>query len=344
VLEERVSLTWQGRQLASGLERLAEAQRVVIWIDRRVDPATSIDLTVSDQSLREALAKIGSSHGWAATPYNGVLYFGPQQTAAELATLSALARQAIAKVPAEQRSRWLKAEPWSAARLSQPRELLEELARSAGARVMNGELVPHDLWPGRSLPAMSVLDRIVLLLAGFDLACDISADGRQLRLAPVRRPVHITRSYTVARTRSSAVEAILNELPSAKVERKGQRVTLSARVEDHERLQSAVRGESGERVARPAQQQPSAKETAQRFTLKIENQAVGRVVDQLARQLQLQVQWDADLEKHPAAGRDARVSCDVREVDLDGLLAAVLKPAGLAFDRDGDAVTIRREQ
>jgi hypothetical protein len=342
-LDARISLTWQGQQVASGLERLAGAQDITMWIDRRVDPTTPIDLTVSDQSLREALAIIGNSHAWAATPYHGVLYFGPQQTAAELATLSALARQELAGVSAERRSRWLKAEPWSVARLSQPRELLGELARSAGARVIDDQLVPHDLLPGRSLPAISVLDRVVLLLASFDLACDISADGGQLRVVPMERPVHVTRSYTISRARSPAVEAILNELPLAKVERTGPRITLSARLEDHERLQSAIRGESGEPVARPARQQPSATHGPQRFTLKIENQPVGRVIDQLAQQLQLEVAWDAELEKNPAAGRDARVSCEVREADLDGLLAAVLKPAGLAFDRDGRTVAIRRE-
>src|SRR5688500_19939158 len=63
-LDAPVSLTWQGRQVASGLERLAEAQGITLWIDRRVDPTTPIDLTVSDQSLREALTTIGNSHAW----------------------------------------------------------------------------------------------------------------------------------------------------------------------------------------------------------------------------------------------------------------------------------------
>jgi hypothetical protein len=80
----------------------------------------------------------------------------------------------------------------------------------------------------------------------------------------------------------------------------------------------------------------------QRFTLKIDNQPAGRVLDQLARQLQLEVEWDAALEQSPALGREANVSCDVRDADLDELFAAVLTPAGLVFERDGKKVSIRR--
>ena len=343
-LGARVSIAWQGQELATGLERLAEAQRVSLWVDRRVDPATPIELTVSDQPLSKVLSAIATPHEWAATPYSGVLYFGPKQTAEDLATLSALARQSIAKAPAESRSRWLKPEAWAIPRLSAPRELLKQFARSAGATVADQQQVPHDLWPERTLPPMSALDRAVLLLSGFDLTCRISADGRTLRVVPIERPVHVVGAYAVSRARQAAVDAALADMPAAKIERQGQGVTLSARVEDHERLQAAIRGQSPQPASRTSAPQRAGGRSTRRFTLKIENQPAGGVIDQLAQQLQLEVAWDAALQQNPAVGREANVSCDVREANLDELLTAVLSPAGLAFEREGLKVSIRRSK
>jgi hypothetical protein len=294
-LAARVSVAWEGQQLVAALQRLADSQRLPLWIDRRVDPNAPIELTVNDRPLRDVLNSVAAPHGWAATPYHGVLYFGPKQTADELLTLSALARQSIAKAPPDMRSRWLKPQAWAIARLSEPRELLKQLARSAGATVVDDREVPHDLWPERNLPPMSALDRAVLLLSGFDLTCQISADSRKLRVVPIKRPLKLI-------------------------------------------------GPAPPTASRTRQPRPrsAATRTVQRFTLKIENQPAGRVLDQLARQVQLEVEWDAALQQTPALGREANVSCDVHEADLDELLTAVLTPAGLAFEREEKKVSIRR--
>jgi type II secretory pathway component HofQ len=98
-------------------------------------------------------------------------------------------------------------------------------------------------------------------------------------------------------------------------------------------LRRAIRGPSEPR--RPGGKSTAAQ--AQRFTLKIENQPVGRVLDQLARQLNLNVVWSTN----PPAGQQALISCDVRQVDLDGLLEAILEPAGLTSRREGQTVTIQ---
>jgi hypothetical protein len=161
--------------------------------------------------------------------------------------------------------------------------------------VVDDHQVPHDLWPEHKLPPMSALDRAVLLLSGFDLTCQISADGSKLRVVPIKRPLKTS----------------------------GLAPPTASR-------------------AKPPRPRAATTKTLQRFTLKIENQPAGRVIDQLARQLQLEVTWDAALQQNPTLGREANVSCDVREADLDALLTAVLSPAGLAFERDGKRVSIRR--
>lgn len=340
VLDAPVSLAWQGQELAAGLGRLAEAHGIAVWIDRRIDPQATIDVEVHERPLREALAAVTASREWAAVPYRGVLYVGPRQSAEELATLAELARQSLAAAPAAARARWLRSEPWSLPKLSEPRALLKELAASAQTKVAHEALVPHDLWPARSLPALPAIDRAVLLLVGFDLTCSLSPDGRTLRVAPIARPVLVERRYTIARPRQAAFAAELAALGLQTAARPGQgSVVVEATAEQHQRLQAALSPAAPQRSAGAAR--PPAPASTKRFTLRIENQPAGGVVAQLAQQLGLEVEWLGSPAAADAA-RARRVSCDVREVDLDGLLSAVLAPAGLAFERADRKLEIRQ--
>ncbi|HEX6961118.1 MAG TPA: hypothetical protein VF175_04575 [Lacipirellula sp.] len=335
-LEQPVTLTWRGQQLGAALERLAETQRIHIWIDRRVDPSKSVELSVTNQPLRQTLASALAPSGWAASAYHGVLYIGPEQTARELLTLSALARRALRGAPANIRSKWLQADASSFPRLSEPRALLREVVGSTGAQLRKDQLIPHDLWAARTLPPMAAVDRAVLLLAGFDLTCELSSNGRQCTVVPIKRPVQISNTYTVNAARAAVVDAVIEELPEANVTRREMKLTLLATVEEHDRVREAIQGKSAtSSTPRPAPR--PVKRDAQRFTLKITNQRVGPVIDQLARQLKLKIEWAA-----PAESRNALISCEVREATLDELLTAILSTAELTFERDEHSVKITR--
>jgi hypothetical protein len=333
-LQQRVTLAWHGQELGPALERLAEVQKLPLWIDRRVDPHAAIELAVDDATLADALDRVaaaGAPEAWGWSTLGSVVYFGPRRSARELATLATLARRAIPKAPAAQRRQWLTAAAWEYPRLSEPRSLLRETLAPLGATVRNEDELPHDLWPARSLWAVAPIDRVVLLLAGFDLAGEPSPDGRQWRLAPIKRPVQITRDYPRNERSEAASAAIVEANPEVRIKKQGRRLEVAGRWEDHERMRTAIRGDA------PAEPTPAAPAGGERrFTLKIENKPVGRVLEQLAAQLQLTLVWMGEDLMH-----DALVSCDVREADLDGLLTAILAPAKLTFEREGQTVTIR---
>lgn len=347
-LANPVSITWQEVPLGTALERLAETQSLAIWCDRRVDPNVPITLTVAEDSIADVLAALGQQAGAAAVPFGGVIYFGPQQTVDELATLATLARQPLAKAPAASRTRWLKPQAWSHPRLSEPRQLLNELAAAADAKVQNEQSVPHDLWPARELPALAAIDRAVLLLAGFDLTCRLSPDGSELQVTPITRPVAIAQEYRVSNSRSAEFNAAVAELNGATSTGAANRPTITARVEDHERLRAALSGRPTGAVAAAAAMRTAGEKAAgspledRRFTLTIENKPLAAVLNQLAAQLNLQLEWDAAIPD-TAAGRNMLVSCAVEKADLDGLLQALLKPAGLVSKRRDSHVSIQKQ-
>ena len=347
-LAKPVSLTWQEVPLSAALARLAETQSLAIWCDRRIDPNVPITLTVVDQPLVDVFAALGQQADAAATPFGGIVYFAPRQAVDELATLAALARQPLADAPAAARAKWLKPQAWNFHRLSEPRQLLKELAASADSQVQGEQLVPYDLWPARELPQLAAIDRAVLLLAGFNLTCRISPDGDQLEVKPITRPVAIAQEYRVPSSRSAAFNVVLAELNAATTTGAKSRPTITARVEDHDRLKAALSGRPANALPAAVAMRTAGEKRAgrtledRRFTLTIENKPLAPVLSQLAAQLELQLEWDAALPD-TAAGRRVLVSCQVVEADLDELLEALLKPAGLTFDRLESRVSIRKQ-
>jgi hypothetical protein len=83
-----------------------------------------------------------------------------------------------------------------------------------------------------------------------------------------------------------------------------------------------------------------AKKTTQRYTLRVEEQPVGKVLSQLSQQLHLEVKVDEPAIQIAGLSMNRRISFEVRDADLDGLLSAALTPAGLTFTRDGAQLRI----
>jgi hypothetical protein len=341
-LQRRVTLTWRDQSIGQALANLGSSQGLPIWIDRRLDPSGKVNLAASDQLLSDVLTRLVTEHGgqaWGWTPWRSIVYFGPRQTADELATLSAIARDRLAKAPAEMRRRWLAPAAFSYPRLSQPRELLDELAASIGASLQHASAVPHDLWPAQSTPPLAAIDRVVLLLAGFELQGEISADGRQLRVAPIKRPLQMSREYALTARSEPAIMALEASDPRVDVRRRGRRALVAAPWEHHEQIRAAMRGQTLDDEP-PSARPRSNNAGEQRFTLTLENQPLKRVLEHLALQLQLTFLWDQRLRGGAEEYGEKLVSCDVAQADLDEVLRAILAPAELSFVRDGRTITI----
>ena len=289
-MQRQVTVTWQGQELGAALDRLTEASEVTLWLDRRVDRQLRIDAQVTDQPLLAAIETVVSPYSLAVTQLGDLVYVGPQQTAAELPALAERARKMLGKAPKSVRQKWLEAKPVTWQRLSQPRALATDWLREANIELIGGERIAHDLWPSQSLPATPLVDRLALLLAGFDLTCEIAADGRSCEVVPIPRPLKRTRPST-----SSSGEP------------------------------ASAGGES--------RRNPRSHQV---FTLHLKNQPLGPVLDQIAKQLDLEIVWPED-----ATLRKRLVNCDAQNVELDELLRTVLGSVNLRHQREGKQINIR---
>jgi hypothetical protein len=326
-LNRRLTAAWQGQELGTVLERIATSQDAAIWLDRRVDSQQLIEDRVSDAALADVLNQLTAPHelGWSSL--GGIIYVGPRESASELATLAELAKDSLSRVPAKVRERWLAAAPAEWLGLSEPREILTTWLENAEVRLANPAALSHDLWNARTLPPLSLVDKVVLLLVGYDLTCEISPNGQSCRIMPISRPVLITKSYEAGR-RTRELVAEFKENPTVSINRKGSGVAITGRWEDHERVAAILKGTSRENRQ---QRRPTVREDQKVFSLRLENQPVGRVIDQLANQLGLSVSWSQELLSRPVDPRTTLVSCDVSNGDLSKLLESVLSPAGFKF-------------
>ena len=285
----RISITWQGQELGQAIQRIAESQNISIWLDRRVDPQQRIQVRISDTPLQQALEIVANQYHLDIVLVGTVLYMGPQQSVQELPVLLQEARSTLARVPVRQRRLWLQAEACSWPRLSKPRQLLNEWLSAADLSMHNEESIAHDLWKASKIPPLSLIDRTVLLLFGFDKTCQISPDGKSCRIIPIRGSVKS------------------NKRPLSKV---------------------------------PIPQPKRKHRESKVYTLQLQNQPVGRAINQLAQQLQLEVHWDPELMNSIPKAQEVLVSCDVKNVLLDELLNSILQPAGFQHKRKGQLLTI----
>jgi len=332
-LDAPLSLTWSERQLRDGLANLAQLVDVAILLDRRIDPNQTLELSASGESLQLVLAKIAAPAKARVTAVGPCVYLGPPETAGKLATLAALRRQEASALPAEAKARLLRTQAWQWNELAEPRQLLVDLARQANVTTANPELLPHDLWPAQSLPPLPWVDRLSLLLAGFDLTFEIADQGKSIRLVAMPETAVLEKTYT---TRADAVDLaaqLRRIVPEAKIRSEPGKLHVAASQDDHDKVERLL---SGQPVRTTTTTKAGAGGGEKRYTLTVENQPAGAVLRTVANSLGKELKYDtAVLQKLKGT-----VTFTLKDATLDELLKKTLDPLGLTYKLDDAALEV----
>jgi hypothetical protein len=331
-LESMIGFQWESSPIREGLRGLSDNQRIAIWLDRRVDPNHLMDLTVNNVTLDSALRQVGESIGGGVSYIGAVAYIGSKPVTAKLATLAALRRDEVKGLPSAARSRFSTKSVSAWKELSTPRELFRQLAQTARARVINIEQIPHDLWPARSLPTMSLTDRMTLLLAGFDMTFEIARDGSAIRLVPIPTEVSIERRYSPNGSLNVASAKLSATFPAIDIKKAGARLVVRGTFEQHEAIGRLLRGETT-RHSEPID--PNSK----RFDLRVDNQPIGAIIKAVAGREMLEVQIAPTVQEK----LQQRVSFDVKQLTLEQLFEKTLNGAGIMFRIDDGVLILQTD-
>ncbi len=328
-LNTPVSVHWQGVSLRQAVNRLGESQRLCVWLDRRVNPSVEVRFSAKETPLSELLDKLSEQTGTAWAAENDLVYVGPPESVRELRTLLAIARdQAKSLTPSASRRMLAKVE-MDVPRLAEPLRLVEQLAKRGGVRVENIDQVPHDVWPAAQLPALSVAEHLAVVLVGFDLQWEPADDGRAIRIVPIERPVVLKKLYDRKVLDQSAAEKLEESAISAGPT--DTQVWIATTVEQHEALGGSKPAES------PPRPRPG-RGGKQVYSLRVQQQPLGPILQQLARQLGKQLDIDPQVTRKML---NQRVSFEVKEADLDELLQAACSPAGLSVEFDDKSIRVK---
>ena len=328
---------WSGQALRDGLRNLSRSEgvRVAMLLDRRADPSRPMELAIAEGTLSGAFDRIANFADLGWCQIGPVIYFAPPATAHRLRTVVELRKEELAKTPAALASKLRRMKPWRWDELSTPRELVEELAHDADLKLEGLERIPHDLWAAADLPPMTAIERVSLVLAGYDLTFAVEAPAT-LRLVPMPTKVVLTRSYALGAAGDAALTALKKKYPDAELRIEGSKLLVVGRAEDHAAISDALVGKS----ARPVAKTTPPKLSQVRASLKAKNQPVEQLLNDVAKTLTLDLVIDREAIAAANLSLDTRVSVELTNVPVGELLAAITKPAGLAFTLRGRTVRI----
>ena len=167
-LDAPVRASWKGISLRDWAAAATPLAGMPVIVDRRLDPDTLVTLACDGGPLRDAVATVAATAGAEVAVLRSSIRIVPaaqgqlceraeEARDRELARLPAGPRTAL---QARSRCRWPEG--------SRPRDLLAAAAAEAGVVLEGLDHLPHDHFPAAELPALTVAEKLDLVLAHFD--------------------------------------------------------------------------------------------------------------------------------------------------------------------------------
>lgn len=340
-LRARVQFTWEQTPLRDGLHRLGTGTGAALMVDRRVDPEATVTLDMNATPLVDCLHALAELQGCRISLLPHAVYFGPAATTREMATWLAIQQERIGQLPPALQERWSALGTASWPKLSEPRRLVEDRAARQGIEVEEIARIPHDLWAETTLPDMPLLEQLVILLAGFDLAPEVDPSSGHVRIVPMPEDLRITRTYPRTSPRSALPEVDGRDAPGVTIDESRRQWTVTAPLEFHRVFEETVRGKPARRPRRGSTANPTPPRTrdtrsTQRFTLTVKNQPLGAILKTISRETGLGLQWDAE----EARWADTLRSVSVQNASLEELLAELFQGLPVEGQVEGERVRV----
>jgi hypothetical protein len=229
--------------------------------------------------------------------------------------------------PAWQR-RWRRTSPCEWPEPTEPRALMARWLSEAHIPAAGLDQIPHDLWAARELPPLDMLQRLVITLAGFQLAPRVNADG-SVTIVPLSSETTVTDAYRLPPQRLGEIDQLRSELPGAQLTLRQRTLTVVGRAEDHDRVRDWLQGQQ--------RRTPSGGSLAdKRFTLTVQNQPIAAILQAVAQQLDLELVWHDATQ----SWREDRVSLSVKNATLGELITTVLEGRSARYRLQGRRLII----
>ncbi len=197
------AISWSGQPLAAGLVQLSQEFGVTIWLDRRVDPTTKIEMQANASRL-EVLQLIAQRADATVVIAAPLVIIARPEHADRLASSVFATRQIVQATPALRGLLNNKRFAWEL--LSTPQEILQAAEKAWGVRVP-AESLPHDQW--RAATFTSIDGATILALVGGGFNRTIAVRNNALTWSELPDRVAITKAYAAPQDPSAVREEVL---------------------------------------------------------------------------------------------------------------------------------------
>ena len=213
---QELSLWWKDAELRDQLLAFANAEKIAVMLDRRVDPSTPVNLGIENRTVEQIFWRVGAAAELGVCRIEDCYYFGPVDTTVALPiALNTLVRQAK-KVRSRSKVKWTIKRPVRTSSIVATKALIKAIADKHGFSVNGLEELPHDLWYEVSLPPTSVIGQMQLMLAGFGKTFEIDSDGKSITIIDFPEIESARREFSVTKRPSNAKELIA-QFPDLKI-------------------------------------------------------------------------------------------------------------------------------
>ena len=317
------SISWQAAPLRDRIGQLARQQGISVFLDRRIDPRTPINLTASNVTMEQLLLQLCDQQELGFCRLGDTFYVGPKLAAQRLLISSAGA----SKPGRRSSSALLKKAAFGWPDLTTPKEALNALIAEANLKLENADLLPHDMMSSGNIPPMPLDRRLRLLLIQFDLGFELKRNSRTVVL---RRLSDLPATGSV---RFSDVDLSLAEYQEVKAKATGSRVrrnkrsiTVNGPVEELVMVRDFIVKSFSPSVPADGDQQ---------FTLKVTSRR-SAILAAIGKQLQVTVDTSS---ADPNAMAEV-VSLSVKNVSLQELLDRIVADCGTTCSIANDKIVV----
>ncbi|MCL2743731.1 MAG: hypothetical protein FWE67_07765 [Planctomycetaceae bacterium] len=309
--ENTASVQWLGTPLRESLERFCESRRIHFFLDRRIDPTQTIHLELSNQTVKQvftALAeKTDTGCYFLDDAGTTIVYLGTKETAELLPLLLEKHRRELSAMPTAQRNIPNKKTPFRLPFLGEPKQAILDLIKSSGFSLSSSpnsgaEALPFDLWNKTDLPALPFYKLLTMLLIGFEK--DYEIEGNTFRIVPLPE--------------LQTLETLKTDLPKQPPE--------AAETQTKEPQTTAS---------------PKAPLSQRRFTLKVDEQPLGAVLDVLSKRLGLTIVINWKPLETKDVSPEHLVTFEVKNATVNELFRTICKPLKLEYRLQGETVIIK---
>ena len=328
-LGQTLIATWVEAPIKARLSAFSQGQRVAIILDRRIDPGTKVDISMSNVTLELFLTEIARQNDWGVCRLDDSFYVGPKSTTCRLPIVWKQMKSESSKRRRAFKVDWGAVDTFELPELSAPKAILTDLATKHGFTITDLD-VPHDLWSATELPNVSLDGQVALLLVGFNKWFERSDNGEAITL--VDFPLIKTGKYEFppAQNAKDIHRELRKKFPDCRISIRGKSIAASG---DPSQL-----AEIYEAFVRMNQPQTSPNDAgAKVFTMTARGSRIA-ILKRIAQNTNNQLIFPPEL----AEVLNEQIELSLNDASLNDLLDIVLRDTGLSFQVGGDRLEINK--